>query len=534
MQSVARDEKTAAIEAPVRRIKPFASRPGFRDPVALNVSPDGIVARKDRPTKDGVKPRERREVVDPTVLYLQGIGRVSLLTREGEAEIAARMESASAEILEMLERCPASRSFLCDLPRLMVDDIDLLKEWTTDHDWRDRDARITTLARAERFARRTADLDHAINEARAGRGDPEALGNTLHQALRSKFRVFYEDRVGERLIRQAQKEFEAATKAAACAARDLRDAMANAEMDEQALAALDLGIASRRARSDRARLRKAVAVATIAANSTAKNWGGEGNEAARSMRRLRCCERLIDETRSVMIQANLRLVVSIAKRYMNRGLHLLDLVQEGNIGLIKAVEKFEWQRGHKFSTYATWWIRQAITRSIADYGRTIRIPVHLIEALNRIMRERAKLEQNMGREPSVDEIAAVTDHSVEQIEHILKMVRTPLSLDASVGEDEDAKLGNFIEDPNCVKPLEECLKADLAHQTRRMLTRLKPREEAVLRLRFGIGSGQTMTLEQVGQLFQLTRERIRQIETGALKKLRTAPCRDTMAYYLED
>ena len=148
MQSVAREEKTTAVEAPVRRIKPLTSRPAFRDPVALNVSPDGIVARKDRPTKGGLAHRERREVVDPTVLYLQGIGRISLLTREGEAEIAARMESASAEILEMFERCPVSRPYLCDLPRLMVDDIDLLKEWTTDHDWRDRDARITRLRAA--------------------------------------------------------------------------------------------------------------------------------------------------------------------------------------------------------------------------------------------------------------------------------------------------------------------------------------------------------------------------------------------------
>jgi len=533
MPSVARNEKSQAKPATVRRIKPLAARPGFRDPVALNVSPQGIVARRDRSADDEKKPRERREVVDPTVLYLQGIGRVSLLTREGEAEIAARMESASAEILDMLECCKLSRPYLRELPALMVDDIDLLKEWTTPHDWRDRDARITTLARAERFARRAADLDNNIDEAAAGRGDPEALGDPLHQARRSKFRVFYEDRVGERLIRRAQKEFEEATRAAARAALDLRDALTDAEMDDAAFEKLDLAVAGRRARSDRARKRKAVAIAAIAAKEAAEAWGGEGCEAARAMRRLRCCERIIDETRSVMIQANLRLVVSIAKRYMNRGLHLLDLVQEGNIGLIKAVEKFEWQRGHKFSTYATWWIRQAITRSIADYGRTIRIPVHLIEALNRIMRERAKLEQKLGREPSVDEIANVTEHSVEQIEHILKMVRTPLSLDATVGEDEDAKLANFIEDPNGVRPLEECLKADLAHQTRRMLTRLQPREEAVLRLRFGIGSGQTMTLEQVGQLFQLTRERIRQIETGALKKLRTAPCRDTMAYYLE-
>ena len=533
MQAAARDEKQKSETITVGQLRPLARPNGHRDPVALNVSPAGIATRRERSPQEGGNGSERREVVDPTVLYLQGIGRVSLLTREGEAEIAARMESASAEILEMLANCPHSRSYLSELPIRMAEDIDLLKEWTTAHDWRDRDARITTLARAERFARRTLELDAAIEQARNGDGDPDALGNPLHQALRAKYRVFYEDRVGERLIRKARAEFEAVVKGAARAERDLRAAMDDADLDRSQLADLDLGVADRRARSERARKRKEVAIAAIASQAACQLWGGDGPGAARAVRRVRACERLIDETRSVMIQANLRLVVSIAKRYMNRGLHLLDLVQEGNIGLIKAVEKFEWQRGHKFSTYATWWIRQSITRSIADYGRTIRIPVHLIEALNRIMRERARLEQELGREPGVDEIAAVTEHSVEQIEHILKMVRTPLSLDASVGEDEDAKLANFIEDPNCVRPLDECLRADLAHQTRRMLTRLQPREEAVLRLRFGIGSGQTMTLEQVGQLFQLTRERIRQIETGALKKLRAAPCRDAMAYYLE-
>ena len=533
MHSAARDEKQTGELPPTGAMRPITPHNGFRDPVALNVRPEGIAARKERGTR-AAGGNELREAVDPTVLYLQGIGRVSLLTREGEAEIAARMESASAEILTMLQQCPRSLGYLSDLPVRMADDIEMLKEWTTDHDWRDRDARITTLARAERFAKRVTELDEAIEAARRGEGDPEALGDPLHQAMRAKYRVFQEDRVGDRLLRRAQEEFLAVAVAASKAECELRAALQEAGMGREEAADIDAGLADRRARTERAKARKTVAIALTKAQECAEAWGGDGQQAARSLRRLRTCERLIDETRSVMIQANLRLVVSIAKRYMNRGLHLLDLVQEGNIGLIKAVEKFEWQRGHKFSTYATWWIRQSITRSIADFGRTIRIPVHLIEALNRIMRERARLEQELGREPSVDEIAGVTEHSVDQIEHILKMVRTPLSLDASVGEDEDAKLASFIEDPNGVRPLDECLKADLAHQTRRMLTRLHPREEAVLRLRFGIGSGQTMTLEQVGQLFQLTRERIRQIETGALKKLRTAPCRDAMAYYLEE
>ena len=298
-------------------------------------------------------------------------------------------------------------------------------------------------------------------------------------------------------------------------------------------AALDVTLVDKRTRSPSAKARRTVVEAWLRAQAANAAFGGTPEEAARGVRRIREADREIDEARSVMIQANLRLVVSIAKRYLNRGMHMLDLVQEGNIGLIKAVEKFEWQRGHKFSTYATWWIRQSITRSIADHARTIRIPVHLIEALNRIMRERARLEQELGREPSLDEVSVAAEQPIEQIEHILKMVRAPLSLDASIGEDDDAKLANFVEDENAVMPLDACLEQDLAHQTRKMLTRLKPREEAVLRLRYGIGSGKTMTLEQVGELFHLTRERIRQIETAALKKLRAAPCKDVMAFYLE-
>ena len=512
----------ASEEAPTR-----AAASPTTDPVAAMVSdPESMVAR----TGDGSG--RTTSSADPTVMYLHGIGRVSLLTREGEAEIARRMEVASADILELLEANPVIRPLLCSLPTRMADDIELLKEWTTDHDWRDRDARITTLARAERFKARTEELDAAVAEARlqapAGTRSAE-----VNQAMRAKYRVFYENRVGERLIKAALDHVFTLGRAAVEADLDLREALHKADMKREDLAELDPTLATRRARSDGAKARKEVLEAAQRAELAAKAWGSTAEVAARGMRRIREAQREIDEARSVMIQANLRLVVSIAKRYLNRGMHMLDLVQEGNIGLIKAVEKFEWQRGHKFSTYATWWIRQSITRSIADHGRTIRIPVHLIEALNRIMRERARLEQEHGREPDMAELSVATEQPIDQIEHILKMVRTPLSLDASLGEEDDAKLANFVEDENAVKPLDVCLEQDLANQTRRMLTRLKPREEAVLRLRFGIGGGQTMTLEQVGEMFQLTRERIRQIETAALKKLRTGPCRDTLAFYLE-